>query len=274
MKKLIIITDLDGTLLDASTYSFEAANDALRLIRERRIPLIICSSKTRAEIEHYRQLFDNHDPFISENGGGIFIPKECEYLIHYARGIAFETIDNYFVLALGTKYENLRKTIIKLRELGFKIKGFGDMDVDEIMTFTGLPREEAVMAKDRDFDEPFVLDGIGNTFQNLLLASRKMGFCITKGRLHHLLGDSDKGKAVSLLLDLYKRKFGDICSVVIGDSLNDVPMLERADIPVILQKDNGTYDPALDIHSAIWAHGIGPEGWNKAVRKIVSKIED
>ncbi len=274
MKKLIIITDLDGTLLDDSTYSFEAADDALRLIRERSIPLIICSSKTRTEIEHYRQLIDNHDPFISENGGGIFIPKKCEDLIHYAQGITIEKLDKYFVLALGIKYGDLRKAIIELRESGFKVKGFGDMNIDEIMALTGLPREEAAMAKERDFDEPFVFDHSGDTFQNLLLAAKMLGFSITKGRLHHLLGNNDKGKAVSLLLKLYKRKFGNIFSAIFGDSLNDLPMLEKADIPVIVQRSNGSYDAALDIHSAIWAHGTGPEGWNRAVKKIVSKIAD
>jgi len=75
MKKIIIFTDLDGTLLDNSSYSFEAALPALQLIKEKNIPLIICSSKTRKEIEHYRKKLYNLHPFISENGGGIFIPK-------------------------------------------------------------------------------------------------------------------------------------------------------------------------------------------------------
>ncbi len=75
MKKLIIFTDLDGTLLDYSTYSFEAAIPALQLLKEKNIPLIICSSKTGKEIEHYRKKLGNTHPFISENGGGIFIPK-------------------------------------------------------------------------------------------------------------------------------------------------------------------------------------------------------
>jgi mannosyl-3-phosphoglycerate phosphatase len=49
--KLVIFTDLDGTLLDRNTYSFEPALPALHLIRQKDIPLILTSSKTRAEIE-------------------------------------------------------------------------------------------------------------------------------------------------------------------------------------------------------------------------------
>ena len=73
-RRMIIITDLDGTLLHHRTYSFEEAKPALDLVRRQGIPLVICSSKTRAEIEVYRKRLDNNHPFISENGGGIYIP--------------------------------------------------------------------------------------------------------------------------------------------------------------------------------------------------------
>ena len=53
MAKIIVFTDLDGTLLHPRTYSFEAAMPALKLIKEKDVPLILCSSKTRAEIEVY-----------------------------------------------------------------------------------------------------------------------------------------------------------------------------------------------------------------------------
>ena len=72
MSKIIVFTDLDGTLLHPKTYSFEAAMPALKLIKEKDIPIILCSSKTRAEIEVYRKKLDNQHPFVSENGGGIF----------------------------------------------------------------------------------------------------------------------------------------------------------------------------------------------------------
>jgi mannosyl-3-phosphoglycerate phosphatase len=272
MKKVIITTDLDGTLLDASTYSFEAARDALRLIREQDIPLIICSSKTRAEIEYYRRLLNNQDPFIPENGGAIFIPEERQDLVRQANEGFIEESHKYFVIPLGKRYTEIRTGIDTLRSAGFSIRGFGDMDVDEIVGLTGLQPEEAAMAKERDFDEPFLFSGCESEFTNLLLTIKELGFNITRGRFYHLLGDNDKGRAVSILLDLYKRVFGDIYSVAVGDSLNDLPMLKKADVPVIVQKKNGTYDPALDIHSAIWAHGAGPEGWNRAITKIISDV--
>ena len=75
MKK-VIFTDLDGTLLDYDTYSFEEAVPAIKEAEDKKVPIVICTSKTRAEIEYWREKIGNNHPFVSENGGGIFIPKK------------------------------------------------------------------------------------------------------------------------------------------------------------------------------------------------------
>ena len=73
--RLLVFTDLDGTLLDHESYSFEPALPALAVLKEKNIPLVLCTSKTRAEIELFRIQLKNIHPFISENGGAIFVPK-------------------------------------------------------------------------------------------------------------------------------------------------------------------------------------------------------
>jgi len=47
---MVVFTDLDGTLLRHEDYSWLPAGPALAELRRRRIPLVIASSKTRAEI--------------------------------------------------------------------------------------------------------------------------------------------------------------------------------------------------------------------------------
>ncbi len=47
----LVATDLDGTLLDRETYDFAPARPALDALRERGVPLVLVSSKTRAEME-------------------------------------------------------------------------------------------------------------------------------------------------------------------------------------------------------------------------------
>src|SRR4030067_130990 len=97
--KTIIFTDLDGTLLHPRTYSYDEAKPALELIRKRHIPLVLCSSKTWAEIEAYRKRLDNRHPFIVENGGGIFIPEG-----YFPFPVDGEARNGYRVIHLGTPY--------------------------------------------------------------------------------------------------------------------------------------------------------------------------
>lgn len=199
MKKLIIFTDLDGTLLDCSDYSFDKALPALQLIKEKNIPLIICSSKTRKEIEYYRKKLYNIHPFITENGGGTYIPKDYFKFKIQDSTFEIEEKDGYKIITLGARYPDLRKAIEELRGKGFDIKGFGDMAVEEIASLTKLTREEAEMAKERDFDEPFIFAGTVHELPLLFDAIKKKGFNYTQGQFHHILGNSDKGRAVAYL---------------------------------------------------------------------------
>jgi mannosyl-3-phosphoglycerate phosphatase len=294
MKKLVIFTDLDGTLLDYSTYSFKAAMPALDLLKMKNIPLVICSSKTRKEIEHYRKKLGNSHPFISENGGGIFIPRnyfKFEVQNSYnppspphppltkggqeggKGGLGgFSEGNDYQVIKLGAQYNDLRKVIEELHKEGFGVRGFGDMTIYEVAETTGISIEEAEMTKERDFDEPFIFVGAIHELPLLFETIGAKGFNLTQGRFFHIIGNSDKGKAVSILIELYKKKSGEIITIAIGDSPNDIPMLKRVDHPVIVQNSEGKYSLSIEIPRLIKADGIGPYGWNKAVNFLLRNI--
>lgn len=271
MKKIIIFTDLDGTLLDYSTYSFEGASEALNVITEKGIPLIICSSKTRREIEYYRERLNNSYPFISENGGGIFIPK-CSWFIVQSSEFKVEEDGGYSIIRLGARYDDLRRTMQELRDEGFNVRGFGDMTVEEVARLAGMSLYEAELAKKRDFDEPFIYEGPASGLPGLLEKITLKGFNYTEGRFLHILGDSDKGMAVAILTDFYRKEFEEIITVAIGDSPNDIPMLRRVDCPVVVRKNDGCYDERIDVPGLIKADGIGPEGWNGAVLDLLREI--
>ena len=111
MPQTIIITDLDGTLLDAATYSCAPALPALQMIQSRNIPLILCSSKTRSEIEVLRRKLGNNHPFVTENGGGVFIPRE-----YFPEPFDAEDCGGYSLIRLGLPYEEIRRHFVRLRE--------------------------------------------------------------------------------------------------------------------------------------------------------------
>ena len=117
--KFVIFTDLDGTLLDPETYSFQKALPALKLIKKSEIPLVFSTSKTRAETEFYRKKLENKHPFIVENGGAIFIPRN-----YFPFGFKYDRVDGeYLVIKLGTDYGKLRKVLESIKNKGVRIVG-------------------------------------------------------------------------------------------------------------------------------------------------------
>jgi mannosyl-3-phosphoglycerate phosphatase family protein len=263
LKRMVIFSDLDGSLLDSRTYSFAQAAEALSLIRQQGVPLVLCSSKTRVELESCRKLLGNDDPFISENGGGVFIPQDS--FPGQAEG---EQRGAYRVIVLGTPYDKVRRMFIELRErLGIAVWGFGDMTPEEVAELTGLSPEEAKRAKQRDFDEPFIFEGVPD--ERFLQAIEGAGLRWTQGRYFHLMGNHHKGKAVNLLASLYKRQYKTVVTVGLGDSLNDLPFLLAVDKPVLIRREDGSHDPRIEIPGLYRTEQIGPAGWNEAVLRLL-----
>lgn len=281
MVKIIIFTDLDGTLLHPKTYSFEEARPALNLIKEKGIPLVLCSSKTRAEMEVYRKRLENEHPFVSENGGGIFIPKgyfgvrnaECgEGTVPEKIEEAVPAIssDEYETIVTGTPYQTIRKAFLELKHgLNAKVKGFGDMTEREIAALSGLTEEEAALAKQRDFGEPFFFEGEPDG--RLLKAIEEEGLHWTQGRFFHIMGDNDKGRAVKILTHLYGKVSGEISTFGLGDGFNDLPMLKEVDYPVLVQKEDGSYDSRVELPNLTKAKKIGPSAWNEEVLEVLGR---
>ena len=267
--RLLIFTDLDGTLLDQATYSFEAALPALHALRKKNIPLIICTSKTRAEIEWFRSKLENNHPFISENGGAIFIPDK-----YFSFDLPFTKKDSeYKIIELGTPYQDLRDAFIKMKtRFPSILKGFGDLSAQEVAELSGLSSSQALLAQKREYDEPFILED-ESAEEKIQMTARALNLQVSRGgRFYHLTGRNDKGKAVLLLRETYIRVNSRLKTVGLGDSLNDLPLLEVVDYPILVQKPGGVYDRSLQLENLIRAPGEGPQGWCKAVLKLVAEM--
>jgi mannosyl-3-phosphoglycerate phosphatase len=263
--KLVVFTDLDGTLLDARDYSFAPAGEAVGLLKEEGIPLVVCTSKTTAEILYWRERLGNSHPFISENGGAVYMP--AGYFPFVPEGSREE--GGYHVTGFGTPYGRLREAVSRLREKGFAIRGFGDMDDGEVATLTGLTLEQSALARKREYDEPFVMADGGGAPEGLLAAIGSLGLKYTRGRLMHILGDNDKGRAVLYLAGLYARVYGSVVTAAIGDGMNDAPMLAIVDYPFLVRKPDGSHERMINDPRVVRVDGVGPEGWADAVMGLV-----
>ena len=272
MPRLVLFTDLDGTLLDHDTYSFEPAREALAALESENVPVVFTTSKTRAEIEKWRRLAGNTDPFISENGGAIFVPEG-----YFGGDFVYDRKeDGYLVIELGAPHRELARALGYIRrETGIEIRGVSEMDVEEIMKLTGLGEEDAALVRKREYGEPFVVGGGIEAEKTVIGEIEKRGLRHTQGgRFHHILGRNDKGKAVSILKGLYVKEWGLVETAGIGDSLNDLPMLEAVDIPILVRKPGGGYDERIDIAGMAIADAPGPYGWNSAILKLIVSFSE
>lgn len=272
MPRLVLFTDLDGTLLDHDTYSFEPAREALAALESENVPVVFTTSKTRAEIEKWRRLAGNSDPFISENGGAIFVPEG-----YFGGDFVYDRKENgYLVIELGAPHRELARALEAIRrETGIEIRGVSEMDVEEIVKLTGLGEEDAALVRKREYGEPFVVGGGIEAEKTVMDEIEKRGLRHTQGgRFHHILGRNDKGKAVSILKGLYVKEWGLVETAGIGDSLNDLPMLKAVDIPILVRKPGGGYDERIDIAGMAIADAPGPYGWNSAILKLIVSFSE
>jgi mannosyl-3-phosphoglycerate phosphatase len=270
-KHLLIFTDLDGTLLDHDTYDFSPAVPALEALRDAQVPLILCSSKTFAEMKYWGATLKVNHPFVAENGGALFIPKN-----YFAQ--SFEAAgerDGYSLILTGVSYSTLRTALIEIAMRTYlPLIGFGDLTVAQIAARTGLSLEHAELAKMRDADEPFFIDrDFGEEEVRRLetaVASKRLR--LTRGgRFFHLTGEHDKGKAVQLLANLYCDEWQRaIRTVGLGDSLNDLPLLQAVDVPILVRQKNGGVDESVlaQVKAQITKQP-GPAGWNEVVLDLL-----
>jgi mannosyl-3-phosphoglycerate phosphatase len=154
----------------------------------------------------------------------------------------------------------------------FRIKGFGDLSAREIADLTGLTFSKAVLARQREFTEPFLIEDEGD-LKELEYFALKENLKITRGgRFYHLIGiHQGKGEAVKILKRIVKRNVGENVQFVgIGDSANDIPMLLQMDIPVLIPHPDGGYED-VSMPNLVKAASPGSDGWNHAVFYILNR---
>jgi len=241
----IIFTDLDGTLLDHHNYSYDDALPLIEKIKAKNIPLIFTTSKTKQECEILQNKMGIDMPFIVENGAAVYGLDE--------------------VVVLGLRVEIIREFLEQIKE-EFGIKAFYDMSVEEVMQKTGFDKTNALLSKQREFSEPFLMEDDSRIVE-LKRVAKKSGLKVLKGgRFYHLVGQNqDKGRAVLKVLQIIGLEKS---SIALGDNYNDLDMLRVVDQPVLIPYKEGEYIKA-DIKNLIKAPYTGSKGWAKVLGEII-----
>ncbi|MFZ1028498.1 MAG: HAD-IIB family hydrolase [Limnoraphis robusta] len=268
---LLIFTDLDGTLLNSDDYGYEAALPVLKQLQDLNIPVIPVTSKTRSEVEVLREKIGLTDAFIVENGSAVFIPISQQNLASPQT----QNWGDYDLMQFGFSYAESRQGLKAVaKALNQPLTGFADLTEAEIHQLTGLAPEDVKRAKDREFTEPFITP---KNFTSLEIEQtvNQLGFQVVVGdRFSHLIGqEAGKGKAVQWLIQQYhnSQPEAEIITVGLGNSPNDLAMLEVVEIPIIIPGKKGPH-PGLENRGWEVASASGCQGWANAVREICNSL--
>jgi mannosyl-3-phosphoglycerate phosphatase len=275
MSSGVVFSDIDGTLIDIFTGQFNKTIKFMNQLREYGIPLILCSSKTEAEQIELRRRANVSDPFIVENGGAVIIPLGYfENMSNYESKYSVMETGNFQIIELGKPASQIKSALQKIRASSqFKFKSLSDLSIDEISIVTKMSTDAVSRMIQRKYSETIVeiknddLPGFVTKVQDFGLK------VIFGGRFFDITGGNDKGTAVKILVDLYRRKYGgDVVFFGIGDSKNDESMLKFVDFPMLVQRPDGTwYDMKVDGLNKL--NGIGPDGWILGFNEIINYLK-
>lgn len=253
---IVVFSDLDGTLLDHETYSFDAARPALAALKARAIPLVLASSKTEAEMRPIAEAIGIDHPMIVENGAGI---------ANLAHAGGEQT----------NHYESLRRFLQTLpQHLIGLFEGFGDWSVEQVARRTGLAPAAAALARQRRFSEPGIFSG--NTAQKAEFLARldTIGYqAVQGGRFLTLMPKTSKAERMAeLIAHFHRATTGPVRSIALGDAPNDLAMLQAADRGVIIANPAHAPLPVTERERQGYvsrSQKAGPEGWNESILQLV-----
>jgi mannosyl-3-phosphoglycerate phosphatase len=275
MSKLLIFTDMDGTLLDHHTYSHAAADSLLTSLEAKSIPVIPCTSKTYAELVAIREELNNKHPFIVENGAAIYIPQG--YLPDQPEGTTGR--GEFWVKSFVAEREHWIGLLNQLPEsLKTCFTSFTELGVAGVVQATGLSMSQAELSSQRQYGEPVLWAGTDAQLQQFTEIMTGAGANIlVGGRFVHVSGLADKGKALVWLQEECARQHDtSVVTCALGDSGNDVAMLAAANYPVIIKSPvagppnvaaTGAHRRAIKL-----SEGYGPEGWAAEVNQLLAEL--
>ena len=257
---LLILTDLEGTLLESHTYDWQPAIPWLERLNEAGAPVILCSSKTAAEmVQIQKEIGLEGLPFIAENGAVIQLDADWQDDAHFPRLIA------------GTPQQEIMQILAQLREAeGFKFTTFSDVDEHTISDWTGLNNAHAALARQQEASETLIWRDSDARMSDFAARLGALGLLFIQGaRFWHVLDQrGDKAQAAIFLLNKYQQREGKRRTTLgLGDGPNDAPLLDVVDYAIVVKGLNreGVRLRRNDPQRVYRTVQEGPAGWSEGM---------
>ena len=271
---ILVFCELDDTLFGPHALSVDArARRALRRIGQAGIPLVFCSSKTRAELELTQQALGINQPFVSESGAAVYVPHGYFPF----RADQATSVPGYDVVEFGRPYAEIVETLRGTADrLGVPLVGFSDMSVEDVANDCQVPLLQARLAKLREYSELFrFVDARPGARSQLLKALRAVGLESAPCGRHHHLAAIRRDIGGYLLRGLFRRAFGDVLTVAFGDRESAIPLLVHADVPMVVRSpfSDETARLLARVSSARFTTATSVAAWAELILDIAHAVQ-
>ena len=222
-----------------------------------------------------RKLQHGH-PFLTESGGGLFIPDGYFNL----RLEDATRVGRYFCVPFARAYSEAAAAAREIAaEAGASVVGFSQMSAREIARNSGLSAQEAESCRQREFSEIFFFAGETEraTRRFSEIARQKEWEAVTGEPFRELRAPIKRNGevAVQYLMSLYRKALhARQRSVGIGSQAEDLYVLSGTDAAVILPRRAGEFDNSLlaRLPRAIRGERTGPMGWSQAIMEALEGL--
>jgi mannosyl-3-phosphoglycerate phosphatase family protein len=270
IKYPLIFTDLDGTLLNYFSYSFKPAAPLLDNLAKRGIPVIMNSSRNATEVVYIREQMGNRDPFIVENGAAVYLPKWQFPVMPDGCSDA----GGYWCFSIARPKEHWLQRMEEQFDSEFTslYTPMSSMDYEEIEEITGFSNEDAMRATKREFSESMLFHGRQEDKKLLIeILEGWGGYVLEGGRFLHIGDRVSKGSAMQWLLRCFEHHFPTrhFQTFALGDSPNDVDMLETADYSVVVASPVHEAPKLEREDQVVYTKKQGPDGWAEAMIQLL-----
>ena len=261
-KKILIFTDLDGSLLDKVTFKFDDVKDYLKKLISRGIIIVLNSSKTESELLDFNEQNYFDFSFISENGSSIHGLNKIHHNLPQKvfMGRSKDEIQKIYNKNIGSDLKN-------------KITYILDLKIEEQQKILGLPLDKISLATKRMHSIPIQFKGNEIEKNNFIKNINQIGLTAQSGgRIINICDNTNKSKAMSKALRLIRKELGDeIITIGVGDNENDVEMIKQTDYPCLVKNEN--FDSSLiNIDNLIKSDEPSPKGWSDVIKTALQKI--
>ena len=255
-------------MLKENKYYPKVLDNFIKKLISKNYIIVVLTSKTYSEVKKLYNKNNIKFPLSSENGSCFYIPKSKNY-----KDLTFKKVINKKAIKSNEILRRLKKLpLIFLNNITF-IK---DLSLDKQAKITKLKISELVEFNNRNYSVSIIWKG---SFSLLTLFRKylmKLNLQETfGGKMINISGVHTKLDALIYFKNMYLNKFNtnNCITISIGDSQNDVEILNYTDYSGIVIGKEKSKISLIKNHNVFISNSSAPEGWVELLTKINKNME-